>query len=88
MAKPFHYDKHKQLCILSVDDDTVNLMVIEQLLMPQGWKVCQCGRRRRRARVALDAAGGPGDPAAQAVNVFFAFNDVSRLSRHKMGWTP
>mmetsp|Transcript_25580 Transcript_25580/g.64897 ORF Transcript_25580/g.64897 Transcript_25580/m.64897 type:complete len:228 (+) Transcript_25580:74-757(+) len=37
--KPLHYEKHGELCILSVDDDAVNLMVIEQLLAPQGWKV-------------------------------------------------
>lgn len=39
MPKPTHYSKYGVLCILSVDDDSVNLMVIEQLLAPQGWKV-------------------------------------------------
>ena len=42
MAKPSHYVKYGQLLILSVDDDQVNLMVIEQLLSPQGWKVRVC----------------------------------------------
>mmetsp|Transcript_18081 Transcript_18081/g.38907 ORF Transcript_18081/g.38907 Transcript_18081/m.38907 type:complete len:216 (+) Transcript_18081:138-785(+) len=37
--KPYHYDKYGQLCVLSVDDDQVNLMVIEQLLAPEGWKI-------------------------------------------------
>ena len=39
MVKPLHYDVTGQLCILSIDDDEVNLMVIEQLLRPNGWKV-------------------------------------------------
>jgi len=39
MAKPKHIDVHKQLCILSIDDDAVNLLVIEQLLSPEGWRV-------------------------------------------------
>jgi CheY-like chemotaxis protein len=38
-VKPSHFDVHGQLCILSIDDDEVNLLVIEQLLKPQGWKV-------------------------------------------------
>ncbi len=37
--KPLHSDFHGVLGILSVDDDSVNLMVIEQLLRPEGWKV-------------------------------------------------
>ncbi|KAG1676633.1 hypothetical protein FOA52_008762 [Chlamydomonas sp. UWO 241] len=39
MSKPLHYDATGQLLILSVDDDQVNLMVIEQLLQPCGWKI-------------------------------------------------
>lgn len=38
-TKPLHFDVTGQLCILSIDDDEVNLMVVEQLLRPQGWKV-------------------------------------------------
>lgn len=39
MGKPLHYDVHGQLCLLAMDDDQINLMVVEQLLAPQGWKV-------------------------------------------------
>jgi len=37
--KPTHYERHGQLCILSIDDDAVNLLVIEQLLSQEGWRV-------------------------------------------------
>lgn len=50
--KPLHWEQHGQLCILSIDDDQVNLMVIEQLLAPQGWKV---SARRAWARGAQAA---------------------------------
>lgn len=39
MGKPLHYDVHGQLCLLAMDDDQINLMVVEQLLAPQGWRV-------------------------------------------------
>lgn len=39
MSKPTHFSKHGGLFILSVDDDQVNLLVLEQLLAPEGWKV-------------------------------------------------
>ncbi|MEW5304760.1 MAG: hypothetical protein WDW38_009680 [Sanguina aurantia] len=39
MGKPLHFDVHGQLCLLAMDDDQINLMVVEQLLAPQGWKV-------------------------------------------------
>ena len=42
MPKPLHFDATGQLCVLSIDDDEVNLLVIEQLLRPQGWKVTSC----------------------------------------------
>lgn len=37
--KPTYLQQHGNLCVLSVDDDQVNLMVMETLLQPQGWKV-------------------------------------------------
>ena len=37
--KPFHSEKYGTLGILSVDDDAVNLMVIEQLLASEGWVI-------------------------------------------------
>lgn len=37
--KPTSLEKNGQVCILGVDDDQVNLMVMETLLQPQGWKV-------------------------------------------------
>lgn len=43
MAKPLHFEKYGQLCILSIDDDQVNLMVMEQLLTPEGWKIISAG---------------------------------------------
>jgi CheY-like chemotaxis protein len=39
MSKPTHFERHAQLCILSVDDDPINLVVIEQLLAREGWRV-------------------------------------------------
>ncbi len=39
MGKPKHSEVYGCLCILSVDDDPVNLLVVEQLLEPEGWKV-------------------------------------------------
>eukprot|EP00983_Pelagomonas_calceolata_P114335 1160084-Pelagomonas_calceolata.AAC.9 len=39
MTKLTHYEVHNRLCILSIDDDAVNLLVIEQLLAQEGWRV-------------------------------------------------
>ncbi|KAL6752831.1 CheY-like superfamily [Haematococcus lacustris] len=39
MGKPRHFEKCGTLSILSVDDDPVNCMVIEQILRTQGWEV-------------------------------------------------
>jgi CheY-like chemotaxis protein len=37
--KPLHQSVHGNLAVLVIDDDTVNLMVIETVLRPQGWEV-------------------------------------------------
>ena len=37
--KPCHHDKHGTLGILTIDDDQVNIMVMESLLGPLGFRV-------------------------------------------------
>ncbi len=37
--KPLHRSVHGGLCVLSIDDDEVNLMVMAQFLQPLGCKV-------------------------------------------------
>lgn len=39
MVKPCHYDEHGTLGILTIDDDQVNIMVMESLLGPLGFRV-------------------------------------------------
>eukprot|EP00798_Chlamydomonas_sp_ICE-L_P022007 gene22007-29066_t len=41
--EPLHSEKYGQFCVLGIDDDQVNLMVLEQLLSPEGWKIISAG---------------------------------------------
>jgi CheY-like chemotaxis protein len=58
--KPSHYDSQGKLGVLSVDDDSVNLMVIESLLAPKGWRVIS-------VQVGSPALFAPPEPARLGV---------------------
>ncbi len=47
-----HFEKTGQFSVLSVDDDHVNLLVVEQLLSSTGWKV-SAGDVRGHSRAAI-----------------------------------
>ncbi|GAX80829.1 hypothetical protein CEUSTIGMA_g8264.t1 [Chlamydomonas eustigma] len=87
-AKPSHYDVHGQLCVLSIDDDEVNLLVIEQLLRPQGWKVVSA----MDGEEGLEALDGDTWPDIvfldYTLNVGDSGDEVCRKLRERFGDVP
>ncbi len=56
--KPFHREKHHSCMVLSVDDDPINQMVVDNLLTPEHYTVGGMFHTRTRAHASIGRIRG------------------------------
>lgn len=87
--KKSHYEQYQQLCVLSVDDDAVNLMVVEQLLAPQGWKIISSQDGEDAMAVLLEEDTWPDFVFLDyQMNVGDSGDEICRKMRQVFGAAP